>query len=1099
MVSDLEEPTARRRAYASTLAHAFSGVRQLDGAIELLRAPPVDDEAAALDAHLRVTRLHVEAVAEALARLDRPALLALQAAAELPPVDLPKLRPRDATLDAVATWLIRTLRRPGDARALAVATGRLVEESRVLHPAARKTAPLGRGFEAELHRRLALRFALLPDRAGHLAALEQHLGLLLEEPDEGLAEIERTVGRPLTPDEREWLEAERFAGLLHAVRHRKTEAGQIRWFLRRDERHGVVLDRYGVHGHWLVAGRADAQTLVRAGTAAARVVGEDEPVAGAAWRAVIAGDPPEAGPSAPPPLELHDAHLLPLDGAAGDSATTARARARRALSGADPGGAAEAVARAAVAPPSRAPSGEAAEAIALAAPAAPPLARPDAYVLTADGNGLALAPAGEEGPREPLARVPHDAGDDELLAFLDAVGRVAEATSVVDAVDDRHGGSEAVRWTRALLADRSRRPAASPAGGDDLAGLSVRLLYVPARTPHPLGGMPLVGLRFLRDRLERAGARAEMLSIAPDDLERRLVELLGADVIGIGVYVSNREEVARLVPMLRSAGFTGRIVLGGPELRDVDGVQESVAGWDALIRGEGEDAFPQVLRVLHRLDRGELGEALRLARSLRGVVVAHGQLVVIADSAARNAVAEIACPLPFEWSRGLADRTLHMNFTRGCPYGCVFCPNHQGQKIKAGEPDQMWDFTLSAAADALELAPADAERCAAAIQGALGVEAPPRLRPALDLLLRGPVPIALLRRLCADLSGSPDALAGEPGADAATPWEAKRVWLRAKAALLAGDERARGATLAPFELITSEDNTLVNRDAVRGYLLQRRASGLAGRVVFNPGQNTIRDLTDRRGGVDVEYVADLTDANPFRVALGTDGTSNPVLRQNHKPYYGVADVVAVNRALVSRGVHVQNNYILLTPETDLLETVEAMALFVLLPIAWRDHGGSINLRIVKEHGTLSHDEGLLFAPGDEAFHDPFRFPEVDALLARWDLTPAVRSTDLVPLLWRILEEDPQARELLPLVVRRWERDFDGDPVLVALAARIRAAWRPDASLATTLREVADAYREEWLESDESAPADGARRRGGSGRGRPARRRAPAPAGRPVRP
>lgn len=1038
-----DERAQRGAAYSSALERAFRPAPQLKVARALLAEPRVSAEAAELDSQLGRQRHFVAAVDRALENLGPVGPLALGAAAQRPAISVPPQPPKDGVVDLLARWLLAALPRwPEGAIELAVATGRLFEESAVLTPEVRRTMPLGAGFEGPLEERLRLRFGLIGQRPELLASVDDHLRLLLEAPDDGLLAVRADVGGELSGDERRWIDAERFAGMLAIARSnkQKTSGGQIRWFLRSDPAHGPVLDRYGAHGHWLVTGRAEPGTLARAGALAARATDEDRPAEPGAWRALAVGDSTAAATAPPASVPIEEAHALPGEPLDLDSLSIGGVgRGLRTL-GPD----------------------EARRRIAASARRdAPPRPADRRYLLTADDRELKLLSTEDPGDERTLARVELEPDDDDaMLEFIGALGRVADAGEVADRVPASQRDSSAARWARALL---GRRPAPRPGtAADDLTGLNVRLVYVPASLPHPLGGLPLIGLRYLADRLERLGARADVLTIQADDLERRLDELLGADVIGLSVYLTNDSEAAQLVELLRAAGFAGRIVLGGPQMREIDLIQRKVKGWDALIRGEGEEAFPRVLRVLRHLDAGDLDRGLELARSLRGVAIAHGDLVVLADTAARNATARISCPLPFEWQRHSDAGVLKMNFTRGCPYQCGFCPNHQGQRYHSCGSTEMWTFTERAAADALTLPREEEERRATAIQAALGVEGPPRLRLALDLLLRDAVPRALLEEICP--ANLPDL-----EADRVPAWKAKERWLEDKATLLSGatidregtEESDSEARLRPFEIMTSEDNTLVNRKDVIEYMDRRRVGGLADAVTFNPGQNTVRDLTDHHGEIDLDYVEAICAENPFKVVLGVDGTSNPVLRQNHKPYYSLAEAVALNRELNRRGIEVFNNYILLTPETNLLEAIEAFALFVLLPIRWRDHGDSINLRIIKEPGTRSHDEGLLFAPDDEKHVDPIRFAEVEELLRDRELTSEVPGRDLPALLWRLLAEDPRAQRLLPKVVRRWELDFDDDPFLRTLAARIRRAERPGVPLVDTLRQVAAAYEDAW--------------------------------------
>jgi hypothetical protein len=1051
-----------RQAYSRVLGRVFRGNHQLRLAVSLLGAPDADPVDVELDAQIARTQQFVGAVARAFDGLGPEGRFMLQAAAEADEtfVTVPeKLPTGELLVDLVARWLLKTLDawREGPAE-LAVATGRLIEETKRLNPERRREKPLGVGFDEQLERRLRLRFALLGDELGLFAALTEHEVLLLEAPAAGRGAIEDDVGRDLSRRERAWLDAERFARMLEWSRatDKKYWQGQIRWYLRQDPDDGIVLDRYGARGHWLVTGRAGPGALARAGVLAARATDEERPQDPDAWRALVVGGRAGAGSGKAdgPGPAIEEAHALPAPTVA--KLTIGAVADRLAPAGA--GRAGRAVARAvaaAAAPPALFP-----------APAATtPTARQThrRYELAVWGGKLHLTSSGGRPDHRPLAQVALDPDDDPLLDFQAVLGRAAQGAPIVDRVGTEHAAAPAVSWARALLARPAPPPSPAP---DDLTDLKVRLVYVPADREHPLGGLPTIGLRYLADHLERLGARADVMTLDAADLERRLVELLGADVIGLSTYLTNYEHITDQVRVLREAGFAGRIILGGPHLREIDLIQEEIQGWDALIRGEGEEVFPQVVRVLRRFDAGETDPALALARSLHGVTISRGELVVLADTAARNGARRISCPLPFEWQRHNEDGTLKMNFTRGCPYECGFCPNHQGRSFHSCGADEMWSFTWRAAADALVLPGATEERFAAAIQAELGIEGPPRLRPALDLLLRFPVPRELLEQICGP---------GEPTTGDRIPrWRAKQRWLASKAEWLEGARRRdrddgaerdpERAELPRFEIMTSEDNTLVNDKDITAYLRLRRRGGLADAVTFDPGQNTVRDLTDREGGLNQEYLAALCDQNPFRVALGVDATSNPVLRQIQKPYYLIGEAVALNRALVEGGViEVVNNYILLTPETNLLEAIESFALFVLLPLSWRDHKESINLRIIKEPGTRSHDEGLLFIPNPlpKEYDDPLRHPAVDALLKRSGLSSKVDSADLPNLLWRLLAEDPEAQRLLPQVVKRWRRDLDRDPFLLRLARRITAAASPGEPLVAACRRVADEYAAAW--------------------------------------
>jgi hypothetical protein len=1071
------------------LARGDDGVRRT---VALLRQGAPDTTMALLDAHMDLLKRHCDAVQLACERLPAAAADLLGRLASAPaPAAL--ATGDDSTTDGIALELLHQLAPwVGEARLLAVALGRFVEDSLVLQPQSRRKLPLGRGFEELFDARLLHRYALLPDRADLLPLLHRRRLLLFEEPDEAIQALEQELGRSCTASERAWLELERRAGTLRFVRHDKTEGGQIRWFVRPDPQHGTVLERLGVRNHWMISGPATPSALAQLCTTVERVT--EAPAAHQAGWSIVMLDPPAGQPATPAPaapseeprmqlqpgaaLTLDALYLLPAELSAEGNPTTQRQKVRRALEQQPTGDV-----------HLRSRTTDIARALGQARVSPARSVEPrEPFALRTSADSLQLIAHDPEAAAYEVACVAFTATEDEVMTFLERLDHVADVALPHDEIAPAHANQPVVVWGRALL--RTRAPAAR--GAPPLAGLRVRLVYIPSSIPHQLGGVPEVGSQFLYDHLERAGARASVVRLPRDEYSPRLVELLGADVVGIGVYIHNRAEVAELVALLRQAGYRGLIVLGGPETRNIDSIQSTIPGWDAIIRGEAEETLPAVLETLDLFARGRWAEGLARAHALVGVALRWGDTVLLCNTALRNRASEIECPLPYDWGRGKRKRNVQMNFTRGCPYQCVFCPNHQGRLFRAGKVDQLWRYTTLAIADDLALPVAVEQQLAEAIQARLAIDSAPQLRLALHLLWRTQLNGQELAQVLAPLRAvvdpaawsdaqTMDALVGMPDAvgerlaawhgSAITRWQAKEAWLLAKLALLASLQRWRGTNAHQdiqeaiaqrakprFTLWTSEDNTLVNRPVIGSYLERRKQYGLTSYFVFNPGQNTIYDLTDRHGKADEEYIRLLVDENPFAVALGADGPSNAIIRQNRKPFYGVKELLAVNRALVRYGVNVANNYIMLTPETNLLEAIEAFALYILLPIPWRDYGKWVNMCVWKEDTTLSTDEGLIFAPHDQRFHVPFRAAGVQHLIDRWGLLSEIPDGALDRLLGRLLEEDADAVALLPLVIERWERDFDSDPELVALAKLVRQEAQPAEGIARALLRVAERLR-----------------------------------------
>ncbi len=135
-------------------------------------------------------------------------------------------------------------------------------------------------------------------------------------------------------------------------------------------------------------------------------------------------------------------------------------------------------------------------------------------------------------------------------------------------------------------------------------------------------------------------------------------------VLGIGVYVWNNLAVGTLVRDLRSKGFRGKIVLGGPEISyATDDLPSEFVGADYFVKGEGEVAFEEILRATEE-GRVACGPGIFTANSASFEGQAH--LPKGVEPVQPQSVPEL---LPLIVKNGFG----RIEFQRGCIYGCTFC------------------------------------------------------------------------------------------------------------------------------------------------------------------------------------------------------------------------------------------------------------------------------------------------------------------------------------------------------------------------------------------------------------------------------------------
>lgn len=160
-----------------------------------------------------------------------------------------------------------------------------------------------------------------------------------------------------------------------------------------------------------------------------------------------------------------------------------------------------------------------------------------------------------------------------------------------------------------------------------------------------------LALRCLRAPLERAGFETVLLENTLRDRSAHVLERLvreHADIYGFSCYIWNLEEMLHLGEALHEVLPQAKIVLGGPEVSFATERFDGMPWIDAIICGEGEDAFPALCKKM------QCGEAYPRIIDAGMADVMHDEGILY-----RNG----------EETGGI----LYYESSRGCPYSCAYC------------------------------------------------------------------------------------------------------------------------------------------------------------------------------------------------------------------------------------------------------------------------------------------------------------------------------------------------------------------------------------------------------------------------------------------
>lgn len=144
--------------------------------------------------------------------------------------------------------------------------------------------------------------------------------------------------------------------------------------------------------------------------------------------------------------------------------------------------------------------------------------------------------------------------------------------------------------------------------------------------------------------------------------------------VAIGAYIWNEKYLVRLLPMLRTRGYCGRIILGGPQISYVDfGLERLYPDADVFIRGYAEAS----LRAL----MGTPGRPAIPGVHYAGEVDANQQSSALLEN--------LPSPLLEEFIPLQGQAFIRWESQRGCQFNCSFCQHRQ-----AGARDKPRTFPI---------------------------------------------------------------------------------------------------------------------------------------------------------------------------------------------------------------------------------------------------------------------------------------------------------------------------------------------------------------------------------------------------------------------
>jgi len=206
---------------------------------------------------------------------------------------------------------------------------------------------------------------------------------------------------------------------------------------------------------------------------------------------------------------------------------------------------------------------------------------------------------------------------------------------------------------------------------------------IPKAHAHGVYCFPPLGLMYIQAAVEkRSHYKAEIVDPVVDDLEypdfEQMLKGYPLDLVGISTYTHSLPDVQMTIDLVRKLNPKATIVLGGPHCAMFADYAIQLKGADAIITGDGEDAF---------LDMAKAYDAGKDFSGIEGVWFKRdGQTVK--NTERRSTKDLTAYPWPDRSRSRYKDYYLPGTkqpmvttaiTSRGCPHSCPFCLTYKKQ------------------------------------------------------------------------------------------------------------------------------------------------------------------------------------------------------------------------------------------------------------------------------------------------------------------------------------------------------------------------------------------------------------------------------------